>query len=379
MPRAPGAQAAEDLKVLHVVSPAQWGGLERVVHGLALAQKQAGHEVSVLAVVDDAGHAFVEWLRGSGVRVEPVMPEDRGYARERRLVLDYCRQFGADIVHTHGYRSDVIDGGVARKAKAAWVTTVHGFTGGGWKNRVYERLQVYSYRQSDGIVAVSDVLRRELAAAGVPTSRLHMVRNAFPGPSPVAASAARDALGIEASEVRIGWIGRLTPEKGADVLIRALPFLTTREVGVSIVGDGSEREALKALAHQLGVHERVHWHGSISEAGRYCTAFDVFVLSSRTEGTPIVLLEAMAGRVPVVATAVGGIPAVFGNDGGLLVPPDDPEALARAIESTLHDRISSDARATTSYARLVADYGTTDWVHAYQRVYTVARQITGNR
>ncbi|HSJ08999.1 MAG TPA: glycosyltransferase [Longimicrobiales bacterium] len=200
-----------------------------------------------------------------------------------------------------------------------------------------------------------------------------MVRNGWSGePAPLPRDAARSRLGITSDAPRVGWIGRLSREKGADVFIQSLPALRSTGLRASIVGDGVERAHLASLAGELGVTDMIDWHGPIADAGAVCSAFDAFVMSSRTEGTPIVLLEAMAAGVPAVATAVGGIPAVLGTDGGLLVPSERPVELARAIQLTLTDRAAAVARAGVSLARVRSEHGMARTAAAYDGVYESA-------
>lgn len=134
----------------------------------------------------------------------------------------------------------------------------------------------------------------------------------------------------------VGAIGRIERQKGFDVLIRALSDL--EDASLILVGDGSERPALEALARSVGVADRVVWVGWNEDARSYLTSWDVFVLPSRFEGFPLALLEAMLARSAVVATDVGSVAeAVLDGETGLLVPPDDPNALERAIERLLAD------------------------------------------
>src|SRR5690606_28035358 len=151
--------------------------------------------------------------------------------------------------------------------------------------------------------------------------------------------------GVPAGEFHLGWVGRLSREKAADVLIEALARVPDLPGSVSIVGDGRDRLALEQRAEELGVAERIRWQGALADAGRYFEGFDGFVLSSRTEGTPMVLFEAMSARTPVVATAVGGVPSVVSSDEAVLVPSEDPAALAAALRSLYEDRAGAAARA----------------------------------
>jgi glycosyltransferase involved in cell wall biosynthesis len=133
---------------------------------------------------------------------------------------------------------------------------------------------------------------------------------------------------------RLACIGRLSPEKGVDVLLNALALLQKKgkQFTAVIVGDGPERAALEALALTLGVSESVCFTGHLASADVIYDSADVIVLPSRSEGLPNTLLEAMRADRPTVATAVGGIPEVVGNsEAAVLVPPENPTALAEAI------------------------------------------------
>jgi glycosyltransferase involved in cell wall biosynthesis len=123
-------------------------------------------------------------------------------------------------VHSHGYRADIVDAMHLRRTVPI-VTTVHGYTGGGIRNRVYEGLQRRAFRQFDGVVAVSAQLGRELGKA-VRSECLHVLPNAFHPPPLATRAAARAALGIPVDSFVAGWVGRMSKEKGADVLLDAL-------------------------------------------------------------------------------------------------------------------------------------------------------------
>jgi glycosyltransferase involved in cell wall biosynthesis len=378
----PGNPSAP-LSILHVVVPTEVGGMQRVIEALAAGHRRRGHRVALAAVAMTAGRdepPLLVALRACDVEVHAIETPGRRYRRERAAIADLCRAFRPDVVHTHGYRPDVVDAAGARRAGAPVVTTVHGFTGGGWKNRLYESLQVRAFRRFDAVVAVSRPLAERLARAGVAHDRLHLVPNAWAGSSEFVARAdARDALGVPADALVLGWVGRLTREKGADVLLHALPLLARPPVTAVIVGDGPELAALRAEAARLGVADRIVWPGSVPNAGRLMRAFDVFVLSSRTEGTPIVLFEAIAAGVPVVATEVGGVPDVIGEGEAALVPAQNPGALAAAVASTLGDYTRSARWAAAAERRLAAEFGLEPWLDRYELVYRQALAMAGRR
>ena len=219
------------------------------------------------------------------------------------------------------------------RCPARRVSTVHGLVGGTRRARLYEWLQCRAYRNIDA-VAVSRKLAIDLIRRGVDAARVHTIPNAVPpAREPFNREVARKRLGVSEDLFSVGWVGRVSHEKGLDVLLDAMRELGDLPIQLTIVGGGPERRHLEAFGVEL--HPRANWAGVHPDAARMLAAFDVVVLSSRTEGTPMVLLEAMSASVPVVATSVGGIPDVISQQEGLLVPSENPglwrPAFARSI------------------------------------------------
>ncbi len=356
-----------------MVAPAKIGGLERVVCGLAAGHAARGHETHVVAVFTESfeRHPFVQLCQDLGVRLVPMQVGRRRYFRERRQVAQILMKLQPDVVHSHSYRPDVIDAPVARRLGIPTVTTVHGFTGGPWKNRVYESVAQRAFRKFDAVVVVAAPIAERLVAGGVGAERIHVVRNAWVRTvKPLDRAAARRALGVGPGEFHIGWVGRMGREKGADIFIEALSKLEHIPFTASLVGDGPERPRLQRMAKRGKVAGRIHWHGRLDDAGRLFAAFDVFVLSSRTEGTPMALFEAMSCGVPVVATRAGGVPDVVSENEALLVPSEDPTALARAIGSVRADGAAASSRAIAARCRLESEFAVAPWLAAYERIYS---------
>ena len=366
--------ASSTLRVLHVVAPADFGGLERVVHALARGQRDRGHSTRVLAVLDEGrgvDHPVVEQLVSDGLDVETIALPPRAYVAERRALRSALARFRPHIVHTHGARVDVLDAPVARRAGFRTVTTIHGFTGGGPKNRLYEYLQRRAIRRADAVVAVSAPLAADLVKSGVPAERVHTIVNAWTSDLQCMSRAqARRQLGIGPDTgVVLGWVGRLTREKGADIFLEAVARLQDLDLRAVVIGSGGEREALDGLVREYGIHDRVHWAGSVERAEPVFPAFDLFILSSRTEGTPIVLFEAMSTGVPVIATAVGGVPDVVSGREAILVPSEDVGALAEGIRRALADPAGMRSRASAAHARLASAFDAQSWLDRYERIY----------
>lgn len=348
------------------------GGAESVTRALTTAQARRGQKVA-LAVTrcqEDPVPALLEQARVEELDLWDVAVGHRRYLTELRGLRRTLRRVAPDVVHTHGYRADVLGYAAARLEDRPIVSTVHGFTGGGLKNRLFELLQMGVLRRFDGVAAVSRVLATQLGDRGVDPELIQVIPNAWSRSVPhLDRETARSTLGIERGGPVLGWVGRLSREKGLDVLVRALPRLSRDDVSLAIVGDGPQREPVEALARELGVAHRLDWCGRVPDAAPLFRAFDLFVLSSRTEGTPMVVFEAMAAGVPVVATRVGGVPDQMSTRTGYLVPPEDPVALAHILDESLGSEAESLRRATAARERLEGDFGADDWTASYRALY----------
>ncbi len=364
------------LKIAHVIAPAQFGGLERVVSALAVGHAARGHDVSIisLSTVGRAKPPLLQELRDGGVTVYDIELPPRSYKAQFRAVLETVRKLQPDVAHGHGYLSDVLLALGRRGGVTPIATTVHGFTGGDRKNRLYEWLQIRSHRQFDVVIAVSAAIQARLNAAGV--RRVQVLRNAWAGASdPIDRDAARTLLGVPDNVFNLGWVGRISREKGLDVLIQSLSRLKDLPIHLTVVGDGGEREGVESTAQMLGISDLISWAGVVPDAGRYFRAFDTLVLSSRTEGTPVTLLEAMGSHVPVVTTAVGGIPDVVSPREALLVPSENPVALAEAIRVVVADRSGATDRASQAFHRLQAEFSLEPWLDGYERIYRSLKSV----
>lgn len=362
----------DDAEVLQCVAPSPVGGLERIVGQLARGQRDRGMTVRVVAIVEpeSGAHPFLEELNAAAVPTEVLRVPHRSYLQEVRSLRDLFLAFRPSCVHTHGYRADVLAASVARRLDIPTVSTVHGFTGGGWKNRFYEWLQRRSFARMSAVVAVSRPLARDLRDAGVPEGRLHVVPNAWESEGDVLdRSAARGRLALPEDAYVVGWVGRLSPEKGPDVLVESAARLRDVDVLFSILGTGREEQALRELARELGVSDRVRFHGLVPDAAALFPAFDAFVLSSRSEGTPVSLFEAMEAEVPVIASEVGGVPDVVRGEEALLVTPDDPAALAGALREVRNDPEAARRRAARARRRLRSEFALEPWLECYEKIY----------
>jgi len=330
--------------------------------------------VAVLVEERWQGGAWCVGLEDQGVEVRPLLIQGRRYLSERKAVEELLGAWRPSVVHTHGYRPDVLDAPVARKMGIPTVTTVHGFTGGGIRNRIYESLQRRAFREFQAVVAVSSRLAGELAESGVPAARIHLLRNAWaPGLPLLSREAARIELDLDPDEPVVGWIGRLTPEKAPELMVRAFSLLEDPSAVLVMIGNGRMRDTLQDLAAGLGLGDRVRWPGVVPDAFRVMKAFDAFTLSSRTEGTPMVLLEAMAAGTPIVTRAVGGVPELLSVEEAILVHTEEDGAMAEALRTVLSNPGEARARAARARIRSEREFSVGPWVDRYLDVYGSVR------
>ncbi len=369
-------RSENSMRVLHVMAPARAGGLESVVVELTSGLRRRSHDVQVAAVLapgTEQGHPVVQTLLERDVPVHVLVLGTRDYLGERRAVRDLLRRLDAQVLHTHGYRADAVLGDVARSDKRANVITLHGFVGGSRRGRFYEWLQVQAARFANGVVAVSTPIVQRLESHGI-TRNVQLVRNAVaPQSDALSRAQAREALHLPADGVLVGWVGRVSHEKGPDHFVAALARTTPVVHGV-MIGDGPELEACKRLAQQLGIAHRMHFPGMVPGASRYLAAFDAVTLTSRTEGTPMIMLETMWARIPIVATAVGGVPDVLSAREAALCASGDVQAIAGAIDDIVRQPVEAAARAAAANTRVASEYAFENWLDKHEALY---RRVIG--
>ncbi|MCH7490439.1 MAG: glycosyltransferase, partial [Gemmatimonadetes bacterium] len=230
-----------------------------------------------------------------------------------------------------------------------------------------------SLRRAQAVIAVSRGLEEQLLGSGVPRSRLWYIPNAYEAVKTRPREQARAALGVTSTATVVGWIGRFSAEKGADVFLRAMKCLVPLGVQAVMIGDGPEKVPTMELARDLGLGSTVCFVGPVPDASTLMKAFDLVVISSHTEGLPLVLLEAMGAGVPVVATAVGEIPKVLDRGRlGMLAPPGEPERLADAMRGVLRDLSGAAERAARAQQQVADHYGVDSWVDQIIEVYQAA-------
>jgi glycosyltransferase involved in cell wall biosynthesis len=260
-------------------------------------------------------------------------------------MLRLCRDLGVRIWHAHDYKSNALGLLLRPFHSMRLVTTVHGWVTRTSRTPVYYAVDRWCLARYDAVICVSEDLAEQAQRAGVVDTRRLLLPNGvdtelFCRHKPAVHAELRRQFGVPPGRLVVGAMGRLSYEKGFDVLLRGLA--TVLEDGIDcelwIAGEGPEEAALRGLVHALGLSDRVRLMGFQNDTLQLYEAFDVFVLSSRREGLPNVVLEALAAEVPVVATRMPGLLRVL-RDGhtALMVDIDDVSTLSVALRRLLNN------------------------------------------
>jgi glycosyltransferase involved in cell wall biosynthesis len=367
------ARGTGPIRLLLVVDSLEVGGAERQVVDLAVALRRNGYEVVVAcSIAGDLSAALEE----AGIPVRPLLRRlvkrrlSPAYAWRLRRLLQRER---FDLVHAHIYASAVAAAIATLGTGIPVVITEH--TEASWQTWRARWVSRWVYRRAERIIAVSTPIRRRLIERdGVHPDLITIVPNAV-----VSAPEARSEeppTGLRGRPL-VGVVARLQPEKGVANFLKATTRVASRfpEAHFIIAGDGPLRQELVVLAEDLGLRDRVHFLGFRSDASALMGSLDVLVVPSLTEGSPLVTLEAMAAGVPVVASAVGGIPDQVRHDKeGLLVPPGDTGAIGEAIVALLRDPARARSLGEAGRRRATSEFSHAAMVRRIEDVY---REVLG--
>jgi glycosyltransferase involved in cell wall biosynthesis len=369
------------VRVLVVSEPMEYGVLaylERVCEGLDPARFALALAVSPRRMAPQGRHLLAR-LAARGVPVRRL-PFHRGLGvgdvPAAAGLLEEVRAFGPDLVHAHSTKAGIAARLVAGPLGVPVLYTPHG-TSWHYTGRLVGAAQLAVERALRRLThAVVAVCREEARAfvreVGHRPERVLVVPNgvAVPEAPRLAATRARArrALGLRDGDVWVLFVGRLTREKGADLLLDAVEAGTGAD-GVVVVGDGGERPVLEARARRAGV--TVRFAGYQADVTPFLAAADVFVQPSRSEGLPFTALEAMAHGLPVVSTAVGGLGSAVG-DAGLVVAPEDGRGLGEALRALARDAERRHRLGEAGRRRVARRFDVAAMLGALERIYEEA-------
>lgn len=350
------------------------GGMETITCNLAVQLAIRGHTVGITCLESEGGPLAFQ-LRDAGIELRLVpCPGVRPNILPDPLLKSHFESRSRDVVHTHN--------GVWAKAAVAAraanvpvvVNTLHGFALG--EPRYYDALRWWASRYTAHIAAVSEPLRHHLITSSkVPSAKISVLPNGIdtarfaPGKED---GSLRRRLGLSGTTPLVGCIARLDPVKNHATLISAFARVSMLcpQAHLVLIGDGPLRGELEKQVRTMGLGDTVHFTGEFADPASLYRALDVFALASLYEGTSISILEALASGVPVIATNVGGNCALLEiGRCGLLVPPNDSQALADAIASVLLNPRLGQKLAASGRDWVTSAYSLEAMVQKYESIY----------
>ena len=393
------------MKVLHLIDSAGLYGAEVMLLHLVAEQIKQGLQ-PIIASIGEKGideKPLETEAKKRGFRVEKFrMTPGPNYLGALKI-LRFAWHEGVDILHSHGYKGNILFGFIPRKIRRIpIITTVHGYTsiGNGFSRmRAYEWLDSKVLSFMDAVVFVSSAMKSDPRFKHLNPSKVHVIHNGIPlSPQPAQIGQAtqstlltRVSQGTQQTQrtqatsdldpeivsfctntSTLGSIGRLSPEKGYIYLVRALKIIRDKghDVRLVIIGEGGERPRLEGEISTLGLNDYVLLPGYRANASAYLPHFDIFVLPSLTEGLPMTILEAMRARVPIVATKVGGIPEILqGEKSCLFVERRDSRTLADALGRLLEDKRLGKLLADNAYDVLSSEISINKTSIRYRIIY----------
>lgn len=354
---------ATPLRVLVVRSVnGSGGGAEKIILRTRADCESYGLQLTVCVIHSSADAQFDFLQRADRVNLDAIAipqrwPGDPGVF-QRLVSVAGVQTF--DLIHSHDYKANYYALRLGRRFDLPVVSTAHGWTGQLWRERAfYYPLDKRLLRRFDAVIGVSTEISTELVKQGVPAERVATLLNGVDPnkyiPDPAARAAIRRQLGFDEGNVVIGSVGRAEKQKRFDLLIEAFAQVAPSfpQLRLLIVGAGSLLESHRAMINRNGLGSRCQLLGHRSDMLSLYQSMDMYVQSSEYEGTPTVLLEAMAMRLPIVATDVGGTTELAERDQhALIVPSHDVAALAAGIVNVLEDSASANDRVARARERI---------------------------
>lgn len=363
------------VRLLYVAGNFVTGGAERHLLEMWRRLDREGFEVRI-AVLKREG-AFTPLVESLGLPIVDLGVGRRLYdltgARGLLRLVSLVREFRPDVIHGYLFGPNLF-AALAGRLCGVPVVCVAKRNVDAFETKRQIAVQRLAHRLATHVTAVSCEVAASSVALGVPPGRITVIENGV-DVSRFDGATRRDALPglppVPAGVPLIGSVGCLAPRKDYGTLLAALAGLARRhDFRCAIAGDGPDRAALEARAAELGVADRVVFLGERSDVDRLLPAFDLFTLSSREEGIPNALLEAMAAARPCVATRVGGNQEVL-EDGrtGWLVPPQDPDALAGALADALDRPAEAARRGAAARAAMIGERSIDAMVRRHEAFY----------
>ncbi|SPD75001.1 putative Glycosyltransferase, YqgM-like family [uncultured Desulfobacterium sp.] len=364
------------IRVLHVIDSGGVFGAEVVILNLMDAQKSIGIKPVLLSLgnigVEQKSVEIEAEARGLDcIKLRLRKGIDVGGLKN---ILYYARGTGANIIHSHGYKGDILLGMLPKRLrKIPVIATLHGWTSTRPLSKIwfYNLLDLLFLKNFNCVVSVSHSHVRNPGLRSLhikPT----VINNGIPKLDFKPSYRHKEIVENCRCTYKLLSVGRLSQEKGFDILIRALAIIVSHSLDAELViaGDGKEKRRLIKLAQRENILERVHFVGYVERAFRLMHYFDAFILPSKTEAFPITVLEAMQAGVPIIATKVGDVPIIldYGRF-GVLVDTSNEKSMANSIEDVLLKRQLATDKAKAAKLYALKEYSCTKMADRYLLQY----------
>jgi len=363
-------------KIFHIIISPVIGGAEKLLLTLAKGADKAKFDIILGVFTHSQNELLYKEAIKLGIAVEPIKVKHSYDISQLINLYRLIKKHRPNIIHTHGYKTNMLGFIMAKLFRIPIVTTFHGWgESSNVLTRIYYMISFKLLPYFNLIIAVSNQIRETVGTMGVPARRLRTIKN-IPGlvaqEPAFAACTLKEELGIPQKAKTVGFIGRLEQIKGCRQFIQAASVVNKKEPDIRflVIGEGQEREVLEHQVKELGLKDRVIFCGYRFDMAPVYKELDLYVISSLSEGIPLTLLEAMYYGIPIVATRVGGIPEVI-RDGinGILVPPNDDKALAENIITSLTHRQKTMERALEAKKTIATEFSVKKWIRMMEGVY----------
>lgn len=354
------------LRVVHLLHTVAYGGVETIVINWLRSIDRSRVDVHAVCFANPRGteRPFIAAAQRHGIDVRTIpWARSKPVLRSASALGKILQDLGADIVHTHNLYAEIVGLWAARRTGARTITTLYVWADFGWKRNVMQIIEARLIRLFDRVTAQSETARRDTIRLGVRPERVSVLfsgHEAAPLAPPAAERRARRRdWGAEDEHTVLINVARLYPEKAHDGLLRSFHEVHQRcpSARLWILGVGPLEKNVRALCTSLGLDPAVRFLGFVENLASVLPLADIQVHPSHAEGIPLALCAGMAAGLPIVASAVGGLPELLDHGRrGFLVPARDEAAFARGVLSLIEDRATRDCLGRTARAFIEQEY-----------------------
>lgn len=376
------------LRVLQFITPSGFYGAERWVLALAnnIDRKVVQCDLVVTKESDEQDLSLVDYYPEDVGNVHILEMNGRFDLRVIKQLVRIIKEQKIDLIHTHGYKSDIVGFISAKIAGIKCVSTPHGFAqNAGFKLATFIKLGIFFLRYFDAVAPLSDELVSDMKRSNVSSSKTWFIRNGVDVDDIDRSIAALEKVndkgdGSKYKEKKvIGFIGQMIPRKGIDDLLNIFDglYIDNNNIELQLIGDGGQKNELMEMASSLESKSAIHFLGFRSDRLALLSKFDLFVMTSKLEGIPRCLMEAMTVGIPVVAYDIPGVDVLVENGvTGLSVPLGDQKRLIESCKKLLEDDELRNRLVKNARDKIEQEYSAKRMAKEYENLFLL---LTGHK